>query len=269
MPASPVPYAPELVLALGLADAADALTLARFKALDLTVTSKPDLTPVTDADTAVERHLRERLACEYPTDAVHGEEYGGAAPGPGRTWVIDPIDGTKNFVRGVPVWATLVALLVDGQPVLGVVSAPGLNRRWWATTGGGAWSSWAAPLGTPAAPRRLTVSRVDQLENASVSYSSLGGWAKRRPGFETLVDRAWRARAYGDFYSHMLVAEGSVDLAAEPELALWDVAALIPIVVEAGGQVSGVDGGPVPGPAGALTTNGLVHRDALSLINAR
>ncbi len=256
--AAPTLYDADLAVALELADTADEISMARFRSLDLVVDSKPDLTPVTDADTAVERALRMLISRACPTDAIHGEEFGGAVPHSGRTWVLDPIDGTKNFVRGLPVWATLIALVDDGAPVLGVVSAPALARRWWAHTGGGAWSASLA-----GDTRRLAVSSVDRLEDASISYSSLGGWAERREAFESLLDRAWRSRAYGDFWSHMLVAEGAVDVAAEPELALWDVAALIPIVLEAGGMVSGVDGSPVPGAAGAVSSNGRLHAQTL------
>jgi histidinol-phosphatase len=256
--AAPTLYDADLAVALELADAADEISMARFRALDLVVDSKPDLTPVSDADTAVERVLRMLIARAHPSDAVHGEEFGGAVPHAGRTWVLDPIDGTKNFVRALPVWATLIALVDDGVPVVGVVSAPALARRWWASSGGGAWAASLVE-----APRRLAVSSVDRLEDASISYSSLGGWAERRTAFESLLDRAWRTRAYGDFWSHMLVAEGAVDVAAEPELALWDVAALIPIVREAGGVVSGVDGSPVPGTAGAVSSNGRLHAQTL------
>ncbi|HYN75990.1 MAG TPA: histidinol-phosphatase, partial [Candidatus Limnocylindria bacterium] len=254
----------DLALALELADAADVLTLDRFQSLDLVVETKPDLTPVSDADTATERVLRERLAASRPEDGVHGEEYGGEADVHGRTWVLDPIDGTKNFVRGVPVWATLVALLEDGVPVVGVVSAPALGRRWWAATGSGAWGSSLS-----GAARRLRVSEVSRLEDASVSYSDPEGWGERQPGFESLLATAWRSRAYGDFWSHVLVAEGAVDVAAEPQLALWDVAALIPVVVEAGGRVTGCDGRRATGAAGALTTNGFLHEAALAALVAR
>ncbi len=254
-------YDADLALALQLADAADGLTLERFQALDLIVETKPDLTPVSDADTATEQLLRQHLAAARPTDAIHGEEYGGTAALQGRTWVLDPIDGTKNFVRGVPVWATLIALLDDGLPVVGVVSAPALGRRWWASSGSGAWAS------SPGHPRRsLRVSDVAQIEDASVSYSSLGGWGAARGSFEALIASAWRSRAYGDFWSHMLVAEGAVDLAAEPALALWDVAALLPIVGEAGGRMTGIDGGPATGVTGALTTNGRLHATALAAL---
>jgi histidinol-phosphatase len=254
-------YGDDLVLALELADVADALTLERFGSVDLQVETKPDLTPVSDADTAVEQAVRELLAVRRPQDPVHGEEYGGELARVGRTWVVDPIDGTKNYVRGVPVWASLVALLVDARPVVGVVSAPALGRRWWASAGAGAWAS--AP---GSSVRRLQVSGVGTLTDASVSYSSLGGWGARRAGFEQVLTQAWRTRAYGDFWSHVLVAEGAVDVAAEPELNLWDIAAFVPVVEEAGGRVTGCDGGPADGPTGALTTNGHLHDEVLRLL---
>jgi len=251
-------YAEDLALALRLADAADTVTTARFQAADLVVEAKPDLTPVSDADTATERIIRELLAAERPADAVLGEEYAATGDGP-RRWVVDPIDGTKNYVRGVPVWATLIALLDGDDPVVGVVSAPALGRRWWAALGTGAWA-----MGGASAPRRLHVSGVRELADASLSYSSLSGWAQRGlcERFVALTDAVWRSRAYGDFWSYMLVAEGAVDLAAEPELSLWDMAALAPIVTEAGGRFTGVDGrdGVLGGDAAA--SNGLLH-DAL------
>jgi histidinol-phosphatase len=250
----------DLAYALELADAADALTLPRFRAADLHVETKPDLTPVTDADRAVETAIRNVLGEHRPDDAVSGEEFGSQGTGD-RRWVIDPIDGTKNFVRGVPVWATLIALLDGGRPVVGMVSAPALARRWWAAEGAGAWTS---ALGS--APRRITVSRVADLADASLSYASLSGWDQigRRGRFLDLVDRCWRTRAYGDFWSYLLVAEGAVDLAAEPDLSLWDMAALAPVVTEAGGRFSALDGvDGVDGP-GAAASNGLLHDALLS-----
>jgi histidinol-phosphatase len=255
-------YAADLDLARRLADAADAITGQRFGAADLRVASKPDLTPVSDADTAVERAIREVLAHERPADAISGEEFGTDGTGP-RRWVIDPIDGTKNFVRGVPVWATLIGLLDGDDPVVGAVSAPALGRRWWGARGSGAWAS----VGGGAA-RRLSVSGVSSLADASLSYASLGGWAALglREAFVALTDRVWRTRAYGDFWSYMLVAEGAVDLAAEPELSLWDMAALAPIVTEAGGRFTGLDGvdGVLRGNAAA--SNGLLHEEFLAAL---
>jgi histidinol-phosphatase len=253
-------YADDLALAHALADVADMITLARFGAADLVVESKPDLTPVSDADRAVEQALRARLSAERSHDAVSGEEFGAAGSG-SRRWVIDPIDGTKNFVRNVPVWATLIGLLDGEDAVLGVVSAPALGRRWWACRGGGAYSSWQG-----GEPRALAVSKVSRLGDASLSYASLAGWAGRRDAFVALLDRVWRSRAYGDFWSYMLVAEGAVDLAAEPELALWDMAALAPIVTEAGGRFTGLDGVDGVQRGNAAASNGLLHDDFLAAI---
>jgi len=245
----------ELDLAHQLADAADAITTERFGAADLVVEAKPDLTPVSDADRAVEVAIRARLALERPDDAISGEEFGSGGDGPYR-WVIDPIDGTKNFVRNVPVWATLIALLDGDVPVVGVVSAPALGRRWWAARGAGAW----ARVGDGPA-RRLAVSKVARVEDASLSYASLGGWAAlgRRDAFLALVDRVWRSRAYGDFWSYALLAEGAVDLAAEPELSLWDMAALYPVVTEAGGRFTGLDGVDGVHGGNVAASNGLLH----------
>ena len=248
-------FAADLELARRLADAADELTIARFGAADLVVDAKPDLTPVSDADTATERVIREILAGERPEDAVSGEEFGSDGSG-SRRWVIDPIDGTKNYVRNVPVWATLIALLDGPEPVVGVVSAPALGRRWWAARGEGAWASLGG-----GEPRRLAVSRVASIADASLSYSSLSGWDSlgRREAFLALTDQVWRSRAYGDFWSYMLIAEGAVDLAAEPELSLWDMAALAPIVTEAGGRFTGVDGVDGVHQGTAAASNGILH----------
>ena len=259
------PLAQDLALALRLADAADALSLPRFGAENLKVTAKPDLTPVSDADLAVEEAIRTALGAERPDDAILGEEFGGSVKGAGRKWVIDPIDGTKNFVRGVPVWASLIALIDDGRITVGVVSAPALDRRWWAAAGGGAFTRFGQRP-----PRPCRVSGVSDIADASISYSDRAEWrsAGRIGAFDTLCESCWRARAYGDFYSYMLVAEGAVDIAAEPELSLWDVAAIVPIVTEAGGLVTGIDGQPSGGNSdSALATNGQLHRRVLTLLN--
>ena len=256
-------YAADLDLARQLADIADKITMSRFGAADLVVEAKPDLTPVSDADRAVESAVREVLERERPGDAISGEEFGSTGASQ-RCWAIDPIDGTKNFVRGVPVWATLIALLDGDEVVVGLVSAPALGRRWWAAQGSGAWTGRSLASAT-----RMQVSRVDRIEDASLSYSSLSGWEQegRLDGFLDLTRRVWRTRAYGDFWSHVLVAEGAVDLSAEPELALHDMAALVPIVTEAGGRFTSVQG--VPGPFGgsALVSNGLLHDQALELLD--
>jgi histidinol-phosphatase len=251
----------DLALALALADQADAVTVSRFGALDLHVDTKPDLTPVTDADRSVEAALRQTLAARRPHDSVVGEEFGGATEFRDRQWVIDPIDGTKNFVRGVPVWATLIALLIDGVPVTGVVSAPALQRRWWASAGRGAYGS----VGGGAA-RRLWVSAVGRQSSGTLSFYSLWGWAESglRERFLGLADAVWRVRAYGDFYSYCLVAEGAVDVAAEPEVSLWDLAPLDILVREAGGAFTDLHGTAGPHGGSALATNGLLHRAVLT-----
>lgn len=258
-------YDDDLALALELADAADAITLDRFEASDLKVKSKPDMTPVSDADVAVEEVLRERLAEAGPGDSIVGEEFGGETAFEGRQWVIDPIDGTKNFVRGVPVWATLISLLVDGQPVLGVVSAPALARRWYAAQGSGAWRTF-----NKGSLKRLEVSHVGELADASLAMSSLEGWKARglQENFIALTERTWRLRGYGDFFGYCLVAEGAVDIAAEPEVSVWDLAALSVLVTEAGGTFSSLNGEPGPHGGDAIATNGLLHDAARKVIGA-
>jgi histidinol-phosphatase len=247
----------DLSLACALADTADQISMARYRAEDLVVETKPDLTPVTEADRAVEHGLRGLLAEHRPADPVLGEELGGRAPRQGRLWVLDPIDGTKNYVRGVPVWATLIALVVDGHPRVGVVSAPALARRWWAAPGSG------AHVRGPEGERPLRVSGVQELADASFSFSDHVGWPPG--GLAALTQRTWRSRGYGDFWSHMLVAEGAVDIAAEPELNPWDVAALVPVVELAGGRITGYDGSPALQAGSGLTTNGHLHAQAMAL----
>lgn len=255
-------YEDDLRLGHVIIDMVDSLTMARFLAADLRVETKPDLTPVTDADRAAEELVRTQLKRTRPRDAVLGEEFE-ATGHSARRWVVDPIDGTKNFVRGVPVWATLLALVEDGEVVVGIVSAPALQRRWWAASGIGAWSGRSL-----SAARRLQVSAVSSLHDASLSYSSFDGWEKsgRSEAFLDLNRRVWRSRAFGDFWSYMLVAEGAVDIATEPDLAVYDMAALVPIVVEAGGRFTSLDG--VDGPFGgsALATNGELHDNVLRML---
>lgn len=253
----------DLRLAHVLADDADSMTMDRFKALDLHVATKPDLTPVTDADERVEKAIRRTLGRARPRDAVLGEEGGASGWGP-RRWVIDPIDGTKNFIRGVPVWATLIGLMIEEEVVAGVVSAPALGRRWWASRGSGAWTGKSL-----FSAHACHVSDVATLEDASMSYSSLDSWIGRngdRGDLLSLARRCWRNRAYGDFWSHMLVAEGAVDIAVEPELALHDMAALAVVVDEAGGRFSSLDGTPGPTGDNALSTNGRLHEQALAFV---
>jgi histidinol-phosphatase len=247
----------DLELALELCDAADAITMARFRAHDLHVETKPDLTPVSEADREVESVIRERLATVHPDDAVLGEEHGTTAGGD-RRWIIDPIDGTKSYVRGVPVWATLLALEVGGELVVGVVSAPALDRRWWASRGEGAFAD-----GDP-----IAVSEVRALGDAQLCFANLRDWEPKGLGdaMLTLGRDVWRAVGFGDFWGHMLVAEGSAEVMIEPELALWDVAALRPIVEEAGGRCTDLTGAPATGPGGCVTTNGLLHAAVLAAL---
>jgi histidinol-phosphatase len=254
----------DLGLALQMADEADALTLDRFGALDLHVETKPDLTPVTDADKSAEELLRGLLVANRPDDAILGEEFGGTAVFEGRQWVLDPIDGTKNFVRGVPVWSTLIALLEDGVPTVGVVSAPALARRWWASSGEGAFTSFNGVT------RRITVSGVSELDSASLSFSDLTtGWDERRERFVELTDAVWRVRGYGDFWSYCLLAEGAVDVVTEPEVKLWDLAPLDIVVREAGGRFTNIDGAPGPHGGSAIATNGHLHDEVLGRLTIR
>jgi histidinol-phosphatase len=268
----PAIYSPsdDLSLALALAADADLISLDRFRAVDLVVSTKPDRTFVTDADQAVERGIRTAIEAARPHDAILGEEYGaqqyGTAGASARQWIIDPIDGTSNFLRGVPIWGTLIALGVDGVPVVGVVSAPALGKRWWAATGHGAW---AQAEGEPA--HQIRVSGVEKLADASLSYNNIQGWDAegRVDDVVSLSRRVWRARAIGDMWSFMLLAEGSVDVVAEWDLKPWDIAALIPIVEEAGGRVTTISGEPGPWGGSALATNGLLHAEAIDALAER
>ncbi|KQS58001.1 histidinol phosphatase [Geodermatophilus sp. Leaf369] len=258
-------YTEDMQLAHVLADQADAISLDRFKAQDLVIDTKPDLTPVTDADRAVEQQLRSSLGRTRTRDAVQGEEFGTTGHG-ARRWVVDPIDGTKNFVRGVPVWATLIALLDGDVPVVGMVSAPALGRRWWAAAGVGAYTGRRLESAT-----RCRVSGVDSLADASLSYSSLSGWEERNrlDGFLDLTRSVWRTRAYGDFWSYTMLAEGAVDVACEPEVSLWDIAAIDVIVREAGGTFTDLDGTPGPAGGSAVATNGHLHGEVLTALAPR
>lgn len=259
-------YSDDLTLALSIADDADAISRDRFKSLDLEVTTKPDRTPVTDADQAVERAIRARLQAERPGDSIFGEEYGVEGDS-SRQWVIDPIDGTANYLRGVPVWATLISLVVDGTPVVGVVSSPALGRRWWAASGSGAWTTDAADQ--PA--RRLSVSGVTELADASISYNSLKGWDDegRLDDLVRWSRSVWRTRAYGEMWSYMMVAEGLLDAAGEFDLQPYDMAALIPVIHEAGGRFSSVDGDQGPWSGSALATNGLLHDATMAILASK
>jgi len=262
----PSRYADDLALAHLLADLADSIALERYQSLDLVITTKPDNTPVTDADRAVETAIREALATHRPNDGLLGEEFGSDITGSKRYWIIDPIDGTKNFMRGVPTWATLIALVEvsdDGtqEVVVGVASSPALSRRWFASCCQGAFVTFSGVT------KKISVSQVSSLTDASITYSDFIGFDDRLSSFQKMLDNAWRTRGMGDFWSHMLVAEGAVDVAIEPTLAVWDMAALDIIVREAGGVFTNVDG--VTGPFGGsgVSTNGVLHNAVINGLN--
>jgi len=253
------PYADDLDLALSIADYADGVTMADFGSSALRVETKADESPVTEVDRSAEQTVRGLLGHHRPKDAIHGEEFGADGGGP-RQWVIDPVDGTRNYIRGIPVWATLIALLDEGKPVLGVASAPALGLRWFAAKGDGAWKGSRMRDAKP-----LHVSSLDRLEDAAMSYSSLGGWGTiglLNP-FLGLMSAVARTRAFGDFWSYMMVAEGVIEVATEPELQIYDMAALVPIVEEAGGRFTSLDGRDGPFGGSAVATNGILHDEVL------
>ncbi len=249
----------DLQLALDLADAADAISMARFRSASLQVETKPDMTPVTEADRAVETMLRERIAAARPGDAVVGEEFGSSGGGGvSRRWYLDPIDATGNYARGVPVFATLIALVVDGTSAVGVCSAPALQARWWASRGGGAYERG----------RAIHVSAVRHLGDAHLSYDDVRGFSSRGIGdrFLALARDCWRSRGFGDFWSHMMVAEGGVDVAVEPEVNPWDLAPLQVIVEEAGGRFTDLSGAARIDGGSAVSSNGLLHDAVLAAL---
>jgi histidinol-phosphatase len=260
--------ADDLAVALTLAGEADLIAMERYRAQDLEVQLKPDRTQVTDGDTRVEQMIRRHLASARPDDLVFGEEFGGELTTTGdarRQWIIDPIDGTANFVRGVPIWGLLLSLVIDGVPQLGVVSAPAIGRRWWGATGHGAWMQQHG-----GEPRRLSVSGIDDLGEASLSYNSLKHWDEAGH-LDALVDlsrQVGRTRAYGDLWAYMLVAEGAIDIAGEFDLKPWDIAALVPVVREAGGRITTVTGTDSLTDGSILATNGLLHDRVLAALSA-
>ena len=244
----------DLAFAFELADLADSISAPRFRAGDLAVETKPDLSPVTDADRAVERALRERVEAKRPGEPVFGEEEGGAAGGPVR-WIVDPIDGTKNFSRGIPIWATLIALEREGEVQLGVASAPALGRRWWAERGAGAFADG----------ERIHVSGVRRMEDAVFSFTREALFAGRGAALD-LVHRAWHARTFSDFWQHLLVAEGSVDAAIDPVLNPWDIAAVQVIVEEAGGRATDFLGRRALDGGNLVSSNGHLHEEVLATL---
>ena len=250
-------------LAIKLADAADEISLARFRALDLKVETKPDSSFVTDADRAVEARLRAILERYRPEDAIFGEEFENTKTA-NRTWIIDPIDGTANYLRGIPIWASLIALRVDDEITTSVVSAPAMKRRWWAQRGNGAYTSELN-----GSTRILEVSRISSVENASVSYNSLQLWdqAGKLDELVQLSRKVWRARAFGDFLSYMYLAEGSLEMVSEHDLKLYDIAALVPIVEEAGGKFTALDGPLTASSSSVLASNGILHERFQELLS--
>jgi histidinol-phosphatase len=277
---SSIDLADDLSLAHALADLADAISLDRYQAQDLVITTKPDNTPVTDADRAVETAIREALATHRQTDGLVGEEFGSDKGTSGRYWVIDPIDGTKNFMRGVPTWATLIALVQVDQSgveevIVGIASAPALARRWSAAKGHGAFVRFNSgsidelsdEFDASSNEKKISVSKVAALTDASISYSDFIGWGDRLEPFQKMLANAWRTRGIGDFWSHMLVAEGAVDVAIEPSLALWDMAALDIIVREAGGTFTNTAGQNGPFGGSGVSTNGVLHNAVINGLN--
>ncbi|HEY8181448.1 MAG TPA: inositol monophosphatase family protein [Thermoanaerobaculia bacterium] len=240
---------PDLKLALALADISDRITLRHFRGA-FSVRTKKDQTPVTEVDEAVERAIRERLDRDRPDDAIVGEEFGKRGES-ARRWIIDPIDATRNYIRGIPIFATLIAL--DGE--VGVASAPALNRRWWASRGDGAFCD----------AKRIHVSKVDQIADAQIGYDSVADFASPEK-FLGLMQKCGRARGFGDFWIHMLVAEGATEIAVEPKVAWWDMAALQIIVEEAGGRFTSLDGQPRADRGSGVSSNGLLHDTVLEAL---
>jgi histidinol-phosphatase len=251
---------PDLELAQRMADAADAVTMRHFRSVSLRIESKPDNTPVSNADKEVERMIRDQLAAERPGDTVMGEEFGESGQG-ARRWIIDPVDATKNYVRGIPVFATLIALEEDGDIRLGVVSAPALGARWWGSRGEGAFGG----------DRRLAVSRIGSLEDAQLCHAGFEEW-RDAGSLDPLLElsrKCARTRGFGDFWQHMLVAQGSAEIALEPEVSLWDMAAVKVIVEEAGGTFTDLAGTATAGGGDAISSNGLLHQQALRYVGRR
>ena len=255
---------PDLDLALRLADAADAASMSRFDAADLDIRLKADASHVTEADLATERAIRALIETERPDDGVFGEEYGVSGDSH-RQWIIDPIDGTANYLKGIPMWTTLIALVVDGVPRVGVASQPAIGRRWWAATGLGAWTNTSA-----GEPRRLAVSRVDAVAESSVSFQSIGQWreAGRLDALERLTSSVWRDRGYGDAWPYMLLAEGRLEFVAEFGVKEYDIAALVPIVTEAGGRFTSYEGNDSLSERSSLATNRVLHSAFLDLLHS-
>lgn len=258
-------------VALAACDDADAISMAWFRQR-IEVSAKPDASFVTAADMAVERAVRECITARFPEHGLVGEEYGEQPSVSGRRWIIDPIDGTHNYMRGVPIFATLLALEIDAELAVGVVSAPALRRRWFSWLGGGAWAATTVPGGWDrASAMRIGVSAIDDLGEASVVYSSLTSiiGCGLAPGFVDLLADVWRDRGLGDFYGYMLVAEGAAEAMVESDLKVWDLAGPAAVLLQAGGRLTDLDGGEDMPARGVLATNGHVHQSTLARLKRR
>ena len=248
-------YEHERAFANGLADRAADIGMGLFLGDGLEVRHKADRTVVTQADTSIEAMVREQVAAAFPDDHVLGEEEGGGDRATGRVWIVDPIDATANYARGIPIWATLIALQVDGELALGVVNAPAIGERYEAVRGGGARMNG----------RRIAVSDVDRLDEAQVFHAGLEAWPDdRRRGVVEMVSTVPRSRGFGDFWGHTLVARGAGEAMVEPELNIWDYAAFQIVVEEAGGRVTQLDGSPTRHLGSVVSSNGLVHDEILA-----
>jgi len=249
----------DLEFALFLADRADEITLSHFaRTEDLSVQTKPDRSLVTKADTATEQALRAAIREAHPTDAVLGEEHGSTPSTSHRRWILDPIDHTNNYVRGLPVFATLIALEEDGEITVGVVSAPAMGRRWWAARGQGAYAD----------NERIAVSQIGDLSDAHVSIAALHRWNRRGlvPAITEIATTALFEWGSGGFWGQMLVAEGRLDVSLDPWGQIWDLAASKVIVEEAGGRLTDLTGAPRIDQGCAVVTNGLVHDQVISFL---
>ena len=254
--------AADLTLAHELADLADQITMTRFRATDLVVETKPDLTPVSEADRDVERAMRDRLAEVRPGDLVFGEEYGADGGHAERRWIVDPIDGTKSYVRGMPVWATLIALEDQGELICGVASAPALGTRWWAARGQGAFAREHG-----GEPRPLRVSEISEVADAQLCFGGLEDWSEEgRAALLALGSRCWRSRGFGDFWQYMLVAEGTAEMGVDPVVSMWDIAAPLVIVREAGGRFTDLAGVETADGGAGVASNGHLHEAMLAAL---
>lgn len=248
----------ELQFVLNLCDEIDQYTLSSFEKREFSVMTKADLSPVTEIDQETERRIRTAIEKEFPEDSIEGEEYGIESNQSSRSWIIDPIDGTKNYLRGIPVWGTLIALCVDGQPVLGVVSAPSLHRRWWASKGNGAYVN----------SKKITVSKIDELSMVEASYGNIIQFKNAGlPGaLDRMVESFGRVRALGDFWSHMLVAEGVMECGIDPVCEAWDVGPIKIIVEEAGGTFTSIKGEDTIYGKSGVSSNGILHKQLMDVI---